>query len=71
MELEQEKGDRERRHKQLLYLIDNYHPSEEQEDYLRTIKNNTQIEIASRFKKSKHNQNYRFPFVRTTEREDS
>lgn len=60
---------RQRRHKQLLYLIENYHLTQEQEDYLRSIKNNTQLEIASRFRKSKHNQNYKFPLMNQQGRE--
>lgn len=44
-------------------MISEYALTEEQIDYLQTIKKNTEIEIASRFLKSKHNKSYRFPLM--------
>ena len=52
---------REKRHNQLMNLIENYRLTHEQEEYLSIVKKNTELEIASRFTKSKHNNLYRFP----------
>lgn len=43
-------------------MIAEYQLTDEEIDYLLTIKRNTEIEIASRFVRSKHNKHYRFPF---------